>query len=104
VSDVPETANAIRLALFVRRCLSAAAAVDDTEAAASQLRANSHHVAGQIRILALSCATGDPCPAHLRGLSAFDLAHAAEQLEAEAVRRRPGAWCARDEGPHQGGG
>ncbi len=34
-----------------------------------------------------SGAAGGPCPPHLKGLSAFDLADAAEALEAEAARR-----------------
>ena len=53
------------------------------------LRANAEVLRRHLNALS-AWAAGDaeaPCPPHLQGLSAFDLADGAEALEAEAARR-----------------
>jgi hypothetical protein len=54
------------------------------------LRANAEMLRRHLNALgAWAASQADaPCPPHLQGLSAFDLADAAEALEAEAARRR----------------
>ena len=82
-----------QLDAFVSRCLEASAALPGA-AAADLLRRNASRVAQQIRVLAAwtGRAQGRQLPAHLQGLSAFDLIDAMESLEAEAIRRRPDGW------------
>ncbi len=63
------------------------------------LRANAEVLRRHLNALAgwaASDASG-PCPPHLRGLTAFDLADAAEALEAEAARRWRAAPSAIDQ-------
>lgn len=54
------------------------------------LRANAEVLRRHLKALSAWAASeaGVPCPPHLSGLTAFDLADAAEALEAEAARRR----------------
>ncbi len=53
------------------------------------LRANAEVLRRHLNALSAwaGAETASPCPPHLQGLSAFDLADGAEALEAEAARR-----------------
>ena len=80
--------NRRRLEAFVNAAVARSTSLPPP-AARTLLRNNAELVRRHLRMLS-GWAAGDagaPCPHHLRGLSAFDLADAAEALEQEAVRR-----------------
>ena len=82
--------NLIRLRTFVGASLERAASRDAASAVAG-LRRDAERVAQQLRALSAWAENGrslEP-PAHLAGLSAFDLSDAVLALEAEAWRRQP---------------
>ncbi len=83
-----DTINRDRLASFVEHVLRRAASLPQSTAT-GLLRANAEVL--RRRLKALGDWAGHerpgPCPPHLNGLSAFDLADAADALEAEAARR-----------------
>ncbi len=74
--------NQRRLDGFIRSCLERART--GPEEAATVLRRNARHVENQLRALSAWAASDDGCdaPAHLRGLTAFDLADALDRLRA----------------------
>ena len=72
--------NRQRLAAFVE---SALRHCDTKPEPVKHLQANAEVLRRHLNILARPA----PCPAHLLGLNAFDLADAADALEAEATRR-----------------
>jgi hypothetical protein len=78
---VSPCANAVRLQGFVARSLEAAGRLPGPQAAAL-LRRSAARVVGQARILGARAVE----PAHIAGLSAFELMDAIEQLEAAAQR------------------
>ena len=82
--------NLARLQTFVGASLERAAS-RDAAAAVAGLRRDAERVAQQLRALSAWAANAhspEP-PAHLAGLSAFDLSDAVQALEAEAWRRQP---------------
>ena len=81
--------NLRRLGAFVDAAVARSTSLPPP-AARTLLRSNAELVRRHLRMLSGWAADGSgaPCPPHLRGLSAFDLADAAEALEQEAVRRR----------------
>ena len=84
--------NLQRLSAFVEDALRRAGGLP-AGTATGLLQANAEVLRRHLNALAgwaASDASG-PCPPHLRGLTAFDLADAAEALEAEAARRRRAA-------------
>ena len=85
VSDAP---NLRRLRVFVQDALRRSAEAP-APTAAGLLRANAEVVRRHLNLLGAWAARASPapCPPHLAGLTAFDLADAAEAMEAEAARR-----------------
>ena len=83
--------NLERLEAFVEHGLRRAGTLADAEAGAL-LNVNAQALRRHLGALDRWAAEeGDrPCPPHLQGLTAFDLADAAERLEAEAARRMSG--------------
>jgi hypothetical protein len=83
-----ETINRQRLGAFVEHALGRASALPHA-AATGHLRANAEVLRRHLNALGdwAGREASSPCPPHLLGLSAFDLADAAEALEAEAARR-----------------
>ena len=83
--------NLERLQAFVEHGLRRSTTLADGEASAL-LRVNAQALRRHLGALDRWAAEeGDrPCPLHLQGLTAFDLADAAERLEAEAARRLAG--------------
>ena len=83
-----DTINRERLATFVEHAMARAASLPQSTAT-GLLQANAEVL--RRHLTALSDWAGrerpGPCPPHLKGLSAFDLADAADALEAEAARR-----------------
>ena len=80
--------NLQRLKVFVRDALRRSERLPPASAR-GLLRANAEVLRRHLGALG-AWAAGEPeapCPPHLRGLSAFDLADAAEALEAAAARR-----------------
>ena len=80
--------NLKRLRTFVQDALRRSQGLAP-ETAGGLLRANAQVLRRHLKALS-SWAAGAadlPCPPHLQGLSAFELADAAEALEAEAARR-----------------
>ncbi len=80
--------NLKRLKTFVEDALGRADRLAPATAR-TLLRANAEVLRRHLKALSAWAASesGSPCPPHLRGISAFDLADAAEALEAEAARR-----------------
>jgi hypothetical protein len=80
--------NLQRLKVFVRDALRRSEGLPPASARAL-LRSNAEVLRRHLGALGAWAADEPkaPCPPHLRGLSAFDLADAAEVLEAEAARR-----------------
>jgi hypothetical protein len=87
--------NRERLEAFVAGGLKRAEALADTDAVAL-LQVNAQALRRHLDALdRWAAADGEaPCPPHLLGLTAFDLADAAESLEAEAARRLAGTKSA----------
>ncbi len=83
-----ESINHQRLGAFVEQALGTATALPHA-AATGHLRANAEVLRRHLKALGdwAGREPSGPCPPHLLGLSAFDLADAAEALEAEAARR-----------------
>jgi hypothetical protein len=77
--------------VFVEHGLRRAATLADAEACAL-LRLNAQVLRRHLGALDRWAADESevPCPPHLQGLTAFDLADAAERLDAEAARRLAG--------------
>lgn len=84
--------NRERLETYVDSGLRRAATLGMAEAI-TLLRANARVVRRHLAILERWAAEDDPrpCPLHLHGLTAFDLADAAERLEARAERLEAGS-------------
>ena len=84
-----EPINRARLEAFVGQALERASGLPPT-VAAPLLKANAEVLRRHLNALGDWAARepAGPCPSHLVGLGAFDLADAAEALEAEAARRR----------------
>jgi hypothetical protein len=83
-----EGVNLERLRDFVDQALRRSAGLPPPDARA-HLRANAEVLRRHLKALG-RWAEGEvqsPCPPHLLGLSAFDLADGAEALESEAARR-----------------
>jgi hypothetical protein len=83
-----KSVNLERLRSFVDQALRRAAGLEPRDARA-HLRANAEVLRRHLKALG-RWADGEapgPCPPHLLGLSAFDLADGAEALESEAARR-----------------
>jgi hypothetical protein len=83
--DAPHP-NRLRLQGFVEACLKEAASRAGPDARAF-LRRNAEHLERHLRTLSAWAAREDgrPPPAHLEGLSAFDLADALDRLCAAAT-------------------
>ena len=84
-----EPINLRRLRAFVDAAVGRAAGLPAPRAG-RLLQSHAELVRRHLRALSgWACDSGGaPCPPHLQGLSAFDLADAAEALDAEAARRR----------------
>ncbi len=83
-----DTINRERLGAFVEHALNRASSLPQS-VAAGLLRANAEVLRRHMAALG-DWAGREPagrCPPHLAGLNAFDLADAADALEAEAARR-----------------
>jgi hypothetical protein len=80
--------NLRRLKSFVQDALKRSDGLPP-ETARGLLRANAEVLRRHLKALSAWAASEPeaPCPPHLLGLSAFDLADGAEALEAEAARR-----------------
>ena len=80
--------NQQRLGSFVEQAIGRASGLPQASAAAL-LRVNADRLRRHLNALAdwASREPARPCPAHLIGLTAFDLSDAADALEAEAARR-----------------
>jgi hypothetical protein len=83
--------NLERLEAFVEHGLRRSRSLADAEAGAL-LRVNAQALRRHLAALDRWAAEDGerPCPPHLQGLTAFDLADAADRLEAEAGRRHAG--------------
>ena len=86
--DQTDPLNLRRLKTFVEDALKRSNGLSP-EPARALLRANAEVLRRHLKALSAWAASESeaPCPPHLLGLSAFDLADAAEALEAEAARR-----------------
>ena len=83
-----DTINRQRLGGFVEHALRRATALPK-DTATGLLRANAEVLRRHLKALGdwAGRESPEPCPPHLAGLSAFDLADAAEALEEAAARR-----------------
>jgi len=86
--DDTQPPNLRRLNIFVEDALQRSKGLQ-RQSARAHLLANAEVLRRHLKALSAwaSSRADTPCPPHLLGLAAFDLADAADRLEAEAARR-----------------